>query len=152
MTHKHKIDRATGGYLRYWNASASPPYSLLQTFSAKLGMMTKQDIPMAPNTPVSKSAEPILSLWDSCTGNSPPSTRAPAPSSRKKRKDTSNTSAAGSSSNFQVNAPNIWQGRTTASASKSGQYPPVNTIIRIGYVCFNVKYSAQIKFSLQKLM
>jgi len=25
-------------------------------------MMTKQDIPMAPNTPVSKSAEPILSL------------------------------------------------------------------------------------------
>jgi hypothetical protein len=51
--------RETVGYLRYPGVvpcAASPPYLLLQIFSAKLGIMIRQYIAIAPNTPTSESA------------------------------------------------------------------------------------------------
>ena len=139
MTHKHKIAWATVGYLRYWNASASPPICSSRSLVQNWVWWQSKTFPWHPIPLYQRVQNQSFPSEIPAQVTAPPSTRTPTPSSRKKRKDTSNTTAAGSSSTFQVNAPNIWQGRSTASASKSGQYLPVNTIIRVVYVCFNVK-------------
>ena len=151
MTHKHKIARATVGYLRYWNASASPPICSSRSLVQNWVWWQSKTFPWHPIPPYQRVQNQSFPSEIHAPVTAPQALehllRAAGRKGKTRATQAQQAPAATSKLMLQTSDKD-----TTASASKSGQYPPVNTIIRIGYVCFNVKYSAQIKFSLQKLM